>query len=240
MSQTGVSSKSLATSSANAASAVDLVDDFITGVGTGTISVYGWEDDSQGANSGIFMTDIIDADHPGIATIASGTTAAGTGALALHDTTRGSIVLGSGTIVVKFYAKLRGLSDGTNSYTADIGLGDSITSVIPNGLWFEYTHTANSGAWQIKAASASTTTTANTTNTADTNWHVFEIRVNADASSIRYFIDGVEVDNSPITTNITTSGIGPQIDIENTGGTGADRKIDLDLFTMRYELTNPR
>src|SRR5574338_75673 len=180
--------------------------------------------------------------RPGVVKIDTETSSTGAAAIchgAQTSSVLGNLVLGGGELTVQWYAKLSNLSDGTETYTARIGLGDTYNATQANGLWFEYTHSVNSGNWVIKSSAASSPTSANTNTAADTNWHVYKIIVNSGATSASFYIDGVQVANSPITSTIPTLKIGGLASIVKSAGT-TSRSILLDLFTLNYVLTTSR
>ncbi|MFV4701614.1 hypothetical protein ACNJUI_21545, partial [Mycobacterium tuberculosis] len=82
------------------------------------------------------------------------------------------------------------LSDGTNTYTTRLGFIDSNGGESTDGVFFRYTDGVNAGKWQAVCRSNGTETTADTgiTPVADT-WHLFEIDVNADGTSVSFSID---------------------------------------------------
>lgn len=110
---------------------------------------------------------------------------------------------------------------------------------VADGCYFYYRDNVNSGRWQIKNTSSSTTTTANTTTTVDTNWHKFSVRVNSSATSVAYYIDDVQVSNSPITTNIPTAIIACGCAIDKDVGTTA-RTLLTDYVQLDVSLTSAR
>jgi len=202
--------------SATANSIVDIVDDFIDSQGAGiNFSIYGNE-----------------AGRPGVVSIYANTS---TNAF---WRTVGQIVVGGGTVTLQQYVKISALSDGTNRYILRLGfIGD--TTTINNGIYFSYSDNANSGKWQIVTMNGGVATTNNTNTTADTNWHIFKIVVNSGATSISFYIDGTEVTNSPITTNIPTASL--YLTMHQTKSLGTiSQKIYQDLYTLNYTLTTPR
>jgi len=127
---------------------------------------------------------------------------------------------------------LSALSDGTNTYTFRAGVGDGATggsvfqSDPTNGIYFRYTHGTNSGNLQAVCRAAGVETVINTSvapvvyayTTALSRALRFE--VNAGATSVEFFIDGVSVGTT--TTNIpsvylTVTGYG----IKKSAGTTA-------------------
>ncbi|MEN8236149.1 MAG: hypothetical protein ABFQ95_01150 [Pseudomonadota bacterium] len=149
--------------------------------------------------------------------------------------------LGSAKISQSWLIKIPTLSDGTNSFEVDFGFSDikTRTGAAPtDGVYWRYTHSENSGDWTVRATKSSTTTTANTSNTVDTGWHVFKIEINSAVSSASFFYDGTEVANSPITTNLplSTTGIHPYIRFEKTAG-ATTAELLIDTFYQVYDRT---
>jgi len=101
--------------------------------------------------------------------------------------------LGCGRTVIEHKIKLPTVSDGTDTYTAYVGLYDHQTTPV-DGAWFEYSHGVNSGNWQCKVANnSSTTTTANTSVAWNSGWNIFTIDANAGATEVKFYINGTLV-----------------------------------------------
>ncbi len=181
-----------------------------------------------------------ESNRPGVITLGTGTTSVGSSRASQIDagSTQGSLVLGGGVLTIQFYCKIPTLSDAGQTFTVSIGLSNTETPAA-NGLWFQYSHGVNSGKWQIIAANASSVTTLDSGVTVDTDWHVYKIVVNAAASAVSYYIDGVETSNSPNAMDIPTTAISPVVRITKSVGSTA-RQIYLDLYTSEYILTTPR
>lgn len=138
------------------------------------------------------------------------------------------------------------LSSANPSYTNYIGMWQGgITNpgvVGVDGIWMEYTHTANGGQWVMKCStvgSGGATTTANSTTAASTGWHRYKIVVNAAATAAHFYVDGVELANSPITTNIPTTS-NPKLYLEYaiSSGSGSNSKtFQVDYFYYKTEFT---
>jgi hypothetical protein len=206
--------------------------------------------DQNGASAEISGTEFIndttgDTEHPGIAYATTGSSSSGYGYVtSFGNRTKSTpgVVLGSGTYDLTIFAKVDTLSTSSQRYTAFIGFSDKRPSVAgtPNGCWFEYVDNVNSGNWQIKTATSSTTTTANTSTAVDTNWHKFKVSVNAAATSVSFYIDDVEVANSPITTNIPTADIVYCVVIIKKSAGATPRSILVDYMQLDIALTSPR
>lgn len=149
--------------------------------------------------------------------------------------------VGGGIITHNAYYKIPTLSTSGQRFTIYLGyLSNNGSGTIgTDGIWFEYTDNVNSGNWQIKTRSSSTTTTANTTTAADTNWHKFSIIINAAGTSVAFYIDDVQVTNSPITTNIPSVTIATACMITKSTGSTA-RTLQFDWYDQTVNLTNPR
>lgn len=148
----------------------------------------------------------------------------------LNETgTNTTYIMGGGVFTLDWVVKIA----NTTGATSYIGMFDALT-VSVNGMWFEHNSGVNSGNWQIKCQSATTTTTANTSTAATTDWTHFRIVVNAAATSVAFYIDGAEVANSPIATNIPTTQIGPGCRINGA------IEMACDLAIMQYALTTSR
>lgn len=217
---------------------VYFVDDFIAGTNNTSLSTLGWIRIAVSGGS-YNLTALTSSTHPGIISGQMGTGAGGGGGLYLSNV----IILGGGAITLTFIVNVPVLSDATDSFLIRFGFGDRGNSIgTPNnGCYFEYTHSTNSGAWQILTASGGSRTTNNTSSTVDTNWHTYTIVINSGATSISFYIDGAEVTNSPITTNISTSNAtAPFMLITRTAGSTNDRFVHLDLFSIYQVLTTSR
>lgn len=235
-------------SAANANAFLDFSDDFFYMHDNSGGSFGPWYLDGNGTGSGLIApTSFLAAGRPGIMALSTGTNAT-LGALWITYgdnvpvSSSPSIIVGGGEITQQWFIKLRNLSNGTDRFTLKVGMMDltSNTSAVIDGIWFEYADNVNSGNWQIKSSNASAVTTANTSTAATTSWVVLKIIINAAGTSIAYYINGTQVANSPITTNIPVSGICPQIQMRNSVGTGADRDLGVDLCTLQQVLTTAR
>jgi hypothetical protein len=150
------------------------------------------------------------------------------------------IKLGGGAIQINWVFKLNTLSDGTNRYTFQCGLGDCMagTTTNSNGVFFSYSDNVNSGNWTINTVSATSPTVTNTSVAATTGWHNLQIVINAAASSCTFTIDGAA--QTAITNTIPTTSISPFIYALRVLGTIPSHTLEIDLFSMSQTLTTPR
>jgi len=179
--------------------------------------------------SGTYNTTVVA--HPGIAQV---NTAASTNGGAATRLGNQNVYTTGGAITVDWKSNLPNLSDGTDTYVVEFGLSNVSTAnaTITDGVWWRYTNGENSGKWTINTAVGSVNTQANTNSNADTSWHVFRIIINSTATSVAFYIDGVQVANSPITTNIpqgSGQSIGPFFRIVKSAGTNT-RYLLMDAF----------
>jgi hypothetical protein len=218
-----------------------LYDDFIGTTNTASLGWVSATTNSGQLNSGATSYGVSSA-NIGVYAITTLTNASSTSNLGLGSTSNsfGNFILGGGYISMVFYSKLSNLSDGTNTYTALLGFMDTKDSTsIANGAYFSYSSSGSTPNWIINTASASTVTSSTSNVAADTNWHRFRIDVNAAASSIAFYIDDTALNVSPLTTNIPTAVVRPQITMIRSAGT-TTRFIAVDYFTYYQNLTSSR
>lgn len=212
-----------------------IYEDFIGSENAGDYAKYGW---NRYVSGGQVAFSPSEAGRPGILSPETGTTSTGYANLLFRPQTQ--FLLGGGRIVAEWSVKLPTLSDGSNTYTVYMGFEDSSASAPVDGAHFEYTHSVNSGAWQVKTTSNSTATTTSTASTVDASWHRYAVEINAAASSVTFYIDGTSV--ATHTTNIPT-GTGRETSfgflIVKSAGT-TTRYINVDYMSLYQKLTTSR
>lgn len=204
--------------------------------GTGLWSVNGGG--SGGVDAG---TNFTDATHPGVWGIVTSSI------FASYSVRSTSFVhVGNGMLSMQAIVRLDNLSDGTNRYRCQIGLGTDMNGAfgaMNNCILFNYIDNANSGQWQLITKNGGVTTTTNTTVAADTNYHNFRILVNAAGTSVSFYIDGSLVGGGAVTTNIPASTENMQIGVTNVNegaSDGSNRYILLDRIYAYQKLTSAR
>lgn len=152
------------------------------------------------------------------------------------------IILGGGAISINWVVKMAVLSASSPRYTFQCGLADTTSSSTQvNGVYFQYSDNLNSGDWVGTCTSASSSTSANSAITVVNNAFVnLGITVNAAATSVAFFVNGTQIANSPITTNIPTTAINPFVLVNPSVGTTAVNSVLIDLFYISQTLTTPR
>lgn len=153
------------------------------------------------------------------------------------------VALGSGVAHWKSAVKITTLSDGTNTYTARTGITAANSGEAGAGVYFRYTDSVNAGKWQAVTRQNNTETAADTGVTAQTtSTSIFEIYVNAAATSAYFFIDGVLVATN--TTNIP-SGTGSNQPVgygtsgHRSAGTASLSPIDIYFMQFEYFYSTP-
>lgn len=177
----------------------------------------------------------IDAGHLGIVKLQTGTTTTG---YATHGSDV-SLIAGGALIETSMCIYMPAASDGTDTYTVYFGFGDRTIATQPaNGVYFSYTHSANSGNWILNATKASSTTPTNTS-TAPTfsGWQRLRISINAAGTEATFYVNDVSVGTvaSNIPNTVNTNKFGHQISILKSAGT-TDRigYIDYVMFRAIY------
>jgi len=217
-------------------------EDFLHGAGaTSGLQTYDakyvWENNGMaGRNDPVYSV----AGHPGIWRMSIGTAATSRWLRMCSLNTTGAHVFGGGTLTLHWVIKPLALSSASSPYIIKCGIEKLGTGVPTDGAWFEYTHSVNSGQWTVNSAASSTTTTNNTVTAAVADWTRLTIQVNAGATSIAYFVDGVEVTGSPITTNISSTNMTPFMNIQSASSGSASRDVLIDLMVIEQEFTTAR
>lgn len=197
---------------------------------------HGWLSSGVGTGSQLAWINA-EANHPGIVQLQTGTTNTG-GRNIFRNTV--SVLLGGGRMVYEWIARIPVLSDGTDTFTVRIGLGDNTTPT--DGLHFEYTHGTNSGQWQGKATANSTSSTLSSSSAVAANtWYRLRIEVNAAAGSAEFFVNGTSI-GTITSANIpsgSTNQCTPLCSILKSAGT-TSRNLDLDTYWDYVKFTTAR
>lgn len=193
-----------------------------------------WQEGVTGSGSEVTQV-TTDSSHPGIIKIE----AENTGAAAMRAQERDfAIFFGGGYILYETIVNVPTLSDGTNTFDTSFGFGDGFNNTaFTDGIYFRYTNAENSGQWRGVTESGGTQTFVDSSVAVTAGqWYHFSIVINADATSVEFFIDGTSIGTS--STNIPTSA-GLIFAITETVGTAA-RSIQTDYCKFYQELTAPR
>lgn len=154
----------------------------------------------------------------------------------------GNLIMGGGSIECEWLLYIPTLSVLAQRYTLYLGIHNGTASAAPtDGVYFTYSDTINSGNWVGNTSKASSSSTANSAVAVSAaTWIKLKISVNAGATSASFFVNGTEIANSPIATNIPNTVITrPSFSIVKSLGT-TSRSFILDYVNTTINLTTPR
>jgi len=186
------------------------------------------------------FTAVDPGNHPGIATLGTGSTNTGQVRLGFGSTGSSAILLGFGEWKFECVVMIPVLPDGTERFAICNGFIDGV--VPADGVSFRYIDTENSGKWQ--ACTRSNNATINSIDTGITvnanQWYKQTILINANATLATFFIDGVQVASTGTSIPV---GAGRQLgiatSIAKTLGS-ASRLYNVDFMDIVGKLTTPR
>lgn len=161
-----------------------------------------------------------DANHCGLVRWVSNSVTTGS-----ISTNVGGIQLDGGEIYFETCVQMQLLSDATDTYSFTCGFGDLTTAgAHTDEVGFRYSHSINGGKF-LAVCRSNSVETGSTLDTGITvaagTWYRLGLRVNAAATSVEFFIDGVSVGS--ITSNIPTGAsrvVGLVLKVDRTAGTG--------------------
>lgn len=224
---------------------LEIFDDFVVmgGVSATLGDVFKVDFTGTGAQVTSATTDVGAADHPGIAQLERGTTT--TGRAAVRTDLDTLVTGGSGTEAMVFETMVRveDLSDATNEYDLRAGFIDSVTGDSTDGMYFEYDRNTRTN-WSIVAAGAATRTRSDSgTAVAADTWYKLRVVYDSTVPQARFYINGVETTNSPITgANLPTGfaeRFGCGVMLLGSAGT-TDRFAYVDYCMLQVNLTTTR
>lgn len=181
-------------------------------------------------------TGLCDGNRVGILVSSTGSTTTGSAGIGNAEAT--AVVLGTRVHRLTCMAKIPTLSTVAETFRVNIGFHDSRTAALPtDGLYFSYIHSASSGRWTCEGYSGGGTVGGSVDSgiTADTNWHTFEITVNAAGTSATFKIDGTTV--STRTTDIPTgtgNATAANVFILKSAGT-TSRNLYVDMLALEID-----
>jgi nitrogen fixation protein len=177
----------------------------------------------------------------GVMLLATGTTATGSANIRIGENNATSHYLGNGIYTMQYFVNIETLSDATNRFFSIIGSNTNANFSNTNGIFFLYdegigTYGAASPNWKCITRNSTITATITSTVVTASQWYVLKIVVNANASSVQFFIDNTLV--ATHTTNIPTL-ITPRIAHVKTVGT-TNRNLFCDYMLFQQIYTTPR
>lgn len=148
--------------------------------------------------------------------------------------------LGQGTFSMEFIHSIPALATAAKDYVMVMGLSNAITNAtITNGVYFLYNRSVYGATIQCVTMSGGVSTVQAASSISANTWYKYKIEINAAATSVNFYIDGVL--QQTITTNIplsqTLNGFyGQQITSSSFNVCG----FDLDYIWYKYYLTTAR
>lgn len=210
-----------------------------------------WHTDAVGAcrwldadtGTGVSQTGLTVSDnaHHGILELDTGASATGAAIRYLGGVTAGTgtagFKLGGGQLTMDWLVRVEDLSTAGERYSFMVGLFSTATTQV-DAVRFFYNDSINAGNWTISCINASTVTNTDSgvAVAADT-WYKLRAVVNAAATSVEFFINGVSV--GTVATNIPTANVAPRASMAKTVG-GAARMAYVDYFRLYQRLTAAR
>lgn len=214
---------------------VDRSDDF-DGISTSTtVAAYmpggfGWLFSPTGTSANITVGT---STHDALGYASLGTGSTSTGAAVLGSALGNGTVLFTTGDLLYFLVRFNEttLSDGTNTYKSQAGLGNVSGVAQTNGLYFEYDQSTQTTLRCVAMKASSPTVATGPTVVAGTN-NVGEIIKAAGDTTVHMFVDGTEC-GTGFTSGLVPSGvpISPYLSIvKSLGGTARQHNIDLVRF----------
>jgi len=188
-----------------------------------------WSVTTTGTSTGILLQNTSTQLHEGIVSLQTGNTS--TGHTNITTNLQG-FLLGNGLRFFECKVMFPVLSVTGQLYIARIGFGDqggTVTTEHNQGVYWEYNSSNSLNFAYVSASFASRTRVLSATPVVANQWYRLGFLVNAGATEITFYINGV-AQATTITTNITTTGLmGYNIDIRKTSGT-TSRLIHVDFY----------
>lgn len=172
--------------------------------------------------------------HPGVVALGTSTSATGRANVATQLAT---ILLGGGIAIAEALIKIPTLSTGSERFNLRVGFIDRIDQDSIDGCYFEYDDSVGANWLMCTAAASSRTKTASSTAVPAATWTRLRVVVNAAASSVEFFVDGVSI--GTVSTNLPTATTGLGVLIIKSIGTTA-RSVSVDYVFSDIVFTTSR
>jgi hypothetical protein len=198
-------------------------------------NVLNWVSSTSGTGANISGgSAFCDSNHVGVLQLLAGSPAS----YASRNIISAAVVFSGGTATYESLIKFSNLATVEQDFIARIGLGTSSNATDhADGIYFEYNRSVSAN-WIIKTASNSSRTSTTTSTPVTTDWMRLKYIVNADGTSVEFFINDVSV--GTITTNITITigrGCDASFMITKTAGT-TQRNLLSDYYYFVKNFTN--
>lgn len=220
-------------------------EDFLGYSGNSNFNSYGISTATSGTGAQVTATTSYPnrTNQQGVVQLGSGTILTGLASITLGSSNGTSHYLGNGVYTIQTFINIETLSTSLERFYAIIGSTTVTNLANANGIFFIYdeggigAYGAASANFKCVTSNALTRTiTTTSTPVVASQWYVLKIVVNANASSVEFFIDDALV--ATHTTNIPTV-ITPKIAIQKTVGI-TNRNMFCDYLAVKQIYTNPR
>lgn len=215
---------------------VDYVDHFTFGINTFTTV-------TSGTGAAVAQSTITTTTNFGVIQMTTGTTSNATAQVS-HGITTGSIALDNGEIFWEAFVRTDGtaLPTAAEQYYVRAGLLDTTTfSASPtDGVYFGFDQSNGTNFVIVsRGGGAALASAVTTTQAAVSTWYRLTIIINATRTQANFYINGVEVSGSPLTTLPTSAQlVSPCLAISKLFGTSA-RLLYCDYMHVAKRYTNP-
>lgn len=185
------------------------------------------------------------AEHPGVATLGTGTNAGGLVAVACGNmggtfSITPSFIFGSGTARMGAWIYIPVLSNaaGGQQFNVRVGWMDRVDAQAQaNGVYFRYKDDVNSGRWEFVREVATVETAADSgVAVAATTWYKLEVLISDDGEQADFFINGSNVGNVTAIAEGTGAPQMPMVMIGKALGT-TSRFLYLDSIWAQQHVT---
>lgn len=134
--------------------------------------------------------------------LACTTGSSGTGRTSVISSANLLLLGNSNYWVSEWILRLVSTSDGSNTYVARFGFGDSSTGEPVDGVYFRYTHSVNSGNYECVVRANSAETLATPAATAP-NFNAFDrLRIQTSPTLVEFFLNGTLIGSTTTVTNL--------------------------------------
>lgn len=190
------------------------------------------------ASSGVIAAAPASAGRFGIANMHTSTSATGR---ATVYSANAAMIAGGGEMTFEAAVYIPDLSTSGERFIIRAGFMSSTSVDPPSGAWFEYDESTSAN-WRI-CTGKNTSRTKTTTSSAvpEDTWQTLKVVINAAATSVEFFINGVSVGTIATTlpTDVAQDYFGSAVGIIKSAGTTA-RAVWVDYVTLAKTFTTPR
>lgn len=198
---------------------VRLYDEFMGGLTGGGMVWNSWAGGAGAQASNVITA--VSAQHPGVLSFTTGTTATGRMGLGLSisaSPNSNGLVIAADTFIDEYLIELTALSTGAEEYIFQCGLHrTAVATQQTDGVVLKYDRATYGTNWQCETNAASVTTRTDSGVAVATGW--VKLRMESNTTNCKFYVNDVLV--ATHTTNIPTLQVGPGFKTDKTVGTAA-------------------